>query len=162
VSLRQILRRKKREYLLLVAEAGGDKHAFTSHIAIDYHTHPTDYEMDAAILEAAVAVWNENRKPGGGDDDEQDLFSIAGYLLPETLTYPDPSKPANQGESQSYRKIAIEFATVQHLADDAQVTIEAGNRIVEAGKDKLRIAREALLRAKGDPSMLLLNIIDGK
>jgi hypothetical protein len=148
-KLRPVIRQKKREYLKRAGTVGGDKEEFRRVIDDDFLTHPENYNVRAAVLEAADRIWDENEKTDGPD-----LFSINGVTLARSFTFPDLTR-----EGQ-YRKVDCEFASVFHLREDAILTIRSGGEIVAAGEAKMKLADEALRRAAGNPSTLLKTIID--
>lgn len=148
-KLKPVIREKKHIYLDRVGKAGGDKEQFRRLIDDDFQTHPENYNVRAAVLEAADRVWDENEKMEGDD-----LFTLNGVKMAQTYTYPDAAADGK------FRKIAFKYSSIFHLREDAIITIRSGGEIVTAGEAKMKLADEALRRARGNPAALLSTVVD--
>jgi hypothetical protein len=149
MPLSATLHRLKDQYLDRVKQGGGTKEGFQEFARNYFHGHPDEYNPDAALRHACDKIWAKKKK-----EPAPDLFTIAQVQLPETLTYPDSAREGH------FRQISQKYATVLHLREDAILTIRSGATITTAGEAKMKVADEALRRAKGDFSALLSTIKD--
>jgi hypothetical protein len=91
---------------------------------------------------------------GEDEDEEDDLFSVAGVMMPPSFTFPDPNVPGG------FRRVGRRWATIKHMEWDTWVKRKKADEAIAAADramdDNARVAAVAR-----DPDELLWNYRDG-
>lgn len=163
------LSNEKRNYLEATKQTGGTARGFRELIKRKYEADKDSFLKMAldATMEATTHVWQRAPRRVGPD-----LFSLAGYTIPEYLTRPryavpdadddaeDTEDTEDEEDEDSFEKVAQAYATVQDLVADATLKLRKAAQSATAAEREMKAADEALRRARGVRSALLADIAD--
>jgi hypothetical protein len=153
-SLSELLKFEKKKYLEDSAENGGTASGFRDRIRNEYATDPEKFNalVPQALMEAATKTWQAPPRKNGPD-----LFSIAGLMIPESLTRLGDvvGDEITADDEEKFEKGDCNFATVDDLYEDAAITMRKGKQVLAAGERKMRVADEARSRAHGNRKAFL-------
>jgi hypothetical protein len=156
------LRIQRKKYLLYKERVGGDAPGFREWIKIQIDENPALFAKSVleAWMEAATKIWQEQPRKDGPD-----LFSIAGYTIPEHLTRPAPGQniEGDMGDAEQrehFEKVDQSFATVSDLIDDATIKLRKAAQSAAAAEQEMKAADEARRRAQGNRNKLLKDVRD--
>lgn len=160
-SLRELLSIEKAKYLDSRKEDGGTVEGFRERIRRQYRNSPGDFNAMVldALMEATTHNWRQPPRKQGPD-----LFSIAGYTIPEFLTRPAGDDFADgetiENEDDAFEKVAAKYATVNDLYQDATIKMRKAAQSSAAAELAMKAADQARRRAKGNVSAFLKDIAD--
>lgn len=149
VTLEAVLTAVYTDYIT-AAEAGGHIREFQHRVDTDAEENPEKYNryLREALAAAAAKMWEREPKIA------PDLFSIGGQSVQQTFTFPD------RAVASGFRRIHQDHANVDHVREDAIVTIASGARVVAKGNEKMETANRYLAMANDDPRKRLRDLAD--
>src|SRR5215475_4111832 len=118
----------KAQYLDMCGPRGGDALGYRQYVqnALDARPDLIEQHRNELIANSANSSWRKQPRENGPD-----LFSIAGIACPEYLTRPTTDRLGEGDEhGDGFKKVSLHHATVNDLADDAQVK---ARKAAEAG-----------------------------
>lgn len=152
---------QKKKFLLERKQAGGRAAAFREFVGQQYQTEP-DYFLKMvldALMEATTKAWERQPRRKGPD-----LFSVAGFTIPEFLTRPADgyvsAEDIEDDNEAAFEKVDHEFATVQDFLDDATIKMRKAAQSAAAAEREMKAVDAARRRARGNMSALLVDIAD--
>lgn len=145
----------RNEYLLLCGKNAGTAAGFRDYVAMRHRDDPRVFPIDFLRDQAATRAWEAQPRKSGPD-----LFSINGVKLPEALTRPRAGFFEEEDDEKKFEKVHQNFATVNDLYEDAVIKLRVAAADAAAADQRMKLADEALKRAKGDRSTLLSAIRD--
>lgn len=148
----------KIKYLEECGSEGGTNEGFRQYARAEYAREPEWFA--SRVLDGVVSAVNRNwsaRPRKRGDD----LFSIAGYVVPETLTRPSvEGGEIDFDNERSFKKVHVRFATVQDLIDEGTIKTRKASQTKRAADELVSVGNEALRRAGGNRAALLKDVAD--
>jgi len=159
-SLRELLAMEKRRYLDEAREHGGTARGFRERIRERYKADTLKYTALTleALLEATTRKWEQQPRKFGPD-----LFSVAGFTIPEYLTRQSADYLSEDASEESkYEKVVHTFATVNDLHEDALIKMRNAARAGARAEAEMRIVDAAKRRAGGRMTVFLRDITDDK
>jgi hypothetical protein len=160
-SLSGLLLKERAIYLDGCQEDGGTAEGFRQHILQARKQDPQQFDKRTIelLMEAATKAWQHSPRKDG-----EDLFSIAGVVIPEHLTRPKTcfvtAEELESDEEDSFEKVSSNFATVNDAYEDAIIKMRKAAQASSAAEGKMRMVDEARKRAKGNLSIFLRDIAD--
>ena len=156
-TLSKYLRMERKLYLESCGESGGTAEGFRVHIRDLSIKEPKKFEVWKldALMEATTKTWETQPRKHGDD-----LFSIAGIIIPEHLTRPSRNYETGADAENEFEKVDSEFATVNDLREDAILHMRIAAQTAAAAEQQMETADEALKRAKGNLRKRLKDIAD--
>ena len=165
---------ERQRYLDSCGTSGGTAPGFREWIKKKCEADPKLYSYDFLRDRAANKVWESQPRKKGSD-----LFSIAGVTEPafltrrKTIVYGDAevAEPADEdiegdddaasiSNEEEFEKVALRFATVNDLWEDALIkTMKAGESAAAANK-LMKHAEDCRRRARGNMTMFLRDLAD--
>jgi len=152
----------KKKYILERETAGGTAHGFGEYLGREYQNNQllfADMILDA-VLEAGRKAWERPPRRGGPD-----LFTIAGYEVPEYFTRPTNGYIPNQeagDDNEGFEKVDAKYATVQDMIDDATIHLRKAAQASSAAAAQMDAADEARRRARNNLATFLRDIADDR
>lgn len=159
-TMSALLQAEKIRYIEKTQQDGGSAEGFRKRIRGQYSRNQLKYDslMLDALMEAATRAWEKPPRKHGDD-----LFSIAGVVVPEFLTRPARHVTGDELEDEDlFQKVSYKFATVRDLYDDATVKLRKAAQSSAAAERLMKAADEALRRAKGKDTAFLHDVMDDR
>jgi hypothetical protein len=158
-SLSGLLLKERAIYIDGCQEDGGTAEGFRQHILQARKEDPQQFDKRAieALLEATDKAWQHSPRQDG-----EDLFSIAGVVIPEHLTRPKTSFVSGEelDDENSFEKVSSNFATVNDAYEDAIIKMRKAAEASSAAVRKMKMVDEARKRSKGNMTIFLRDIAD--
>jgi hypothetical protein len=160
-ELSKFLNGLKKSFLTEQGTTGGVRRGFREYVGKRYETDPdyfTKLALDAC-MQAANFVWQAQPRKRGPD-----LFSVAGYAVPEYLTRPVsgyiPVGEDDDEHGDTFEKVDASFATVQDLIDDAMLHMRKAAQSSAAAERQMKAADVARRRAGNNLAAFIRDIAD--
>jgi hypothetical protein len=158
-TLRELLRIEKQRYIEGCKERGGTAEGFRRRIQRQYSREPAKFESKVldALMEAATKNWQAAPRRHG-----KDLFSIAGFPIPEFITRPAASQVSGEtlDDDEAFEKVSQKFATVADLAQDVTLKLRKAAQSAAAANELAQALDEARRRARGKEGAFLHDVMD--
>jgi hypothetical protein len=147
---------QKKNFLLANKDLGGGVRAFRRHIEDRFSADRPYFaklQFDA-LMESTTKAWERPARKVGPD-----LFSVAGYTIPEFLTRPASGYVDGddvEEDEEAFEKVDAQFATVQDLMYDAMIKL----RKAAQAEREMRAVDDARRLARGNMAMRLHDMAD--
>jgi hypothetical protein len=153
-TYKNFIHQHKLSYLDRTKSAGGWKDGWKTELRRDLLAG-TDTTREALVevgMLAADAEWDSKPPPGR----QLSLFSVAGFEIQETYTFPDPEVKGG------YRRVLGRYATPFHMIKDAEIHQTKARQSVDAADRDMEAALAALTRCGGDQFAALWDARDAE
>lgn len=154
---------EKRVFLDEQEAKGGTRKTFREYVREKYKADPMFFvkmSLDGVVAAAEQAWERQPRKSG------DDLFSVNGYTIPETLTRPAPGRFGDtvdleeDPEGEAFEKVAQQYAIGRDMGADLDIKLRKAAQASAAAAEEAKAFDEIRRRAKGDLEMPLKDVVD--